>query len=150
MKKQNEKKRRLTQQGFSLIEIMIVIAIMGLVMGVIVPNVIGKLEQANVESTKMNMKQLATTLKSYRLDCGSYPTTDQSLEALKAKPTAAPECRNYPPSAYLPAQKPVEDSWNRPFLYESDGNTFTITSQGKDRAPGGADYNSDIIVTDGD
>lgn len=135
------------QEGFSLIEIMIVVAIMGILIGLVGPRVMGSFEKAKVETTKITMNQLATTLKSYRLDCGLYPTTDQGLDALKTKPASGNECKNYAPGGYL--DKPVpKDGWDRDFLYTSDGNTFEIKSLGKDRKEGGTDYDADLTVSD--
>ena len=136
------------EQGFSLIELMIVIGIMGLLIGMLGPKLIEKFDGAKVDTTRIQMKQLATTLKNYRLDCGQYPTTDQGLDALVTKPTGGSECKNYSPSAYM--QKIPKDAFDKDFMYESDGNNFKITSYGSDKKEGGTGYNADIFVTDAD
>lgn len=147
MKKTTWKKIVKNNEGFSLIEIMIVVAIMGILIGLVGPRVMGSFDKAKVETTKISMNQLATTLKNYRLDCGSYPTTDQGLDALKTKPTAGDECKNYAPGGYLDKALP-KDGWDQDFLYTSDGNNFEIKSLGSDKKEGGADYATDLSVSD--
>ncbi len=137
------------EQGFSLIELMIVIGILGLLIGLVGPKLISNFDKAKVDTSRVQMKQIATTLKNYRLDCGNYPNTDQGLEALVTKPTTAPECKNYAPGGYIEKKVP-KDAWDQPFLYSSDGNTFEIKSLGADKKPEGTDYNADIVVTDQD
>ncbi len=141
-------KKHLNQEGFSLIELMIVIGIMGLLIGFVGPKLIEKFDGAKVDTTKVQMKQIATTMKNYRLDCGQYPTTDQGLDALVTKPASGPDCKNYPPSAYM--QRIPKDAWDKDLMYTSDGNTFEIKSFGKDRKEGGTGYDADIVVTDAD
>ncbi len=138
------------QQGFSLIEIMIVIAIMGLLIGLIGPKIMSSFDKAKVETTRVNMKNLSSTLKQFRLDCGSYPTTDQGLSALISKPTGGQECKNYAPGGYLNTKSSPKDAWEMDYLYTSDGNTFEVKSLGADKKEGGSDYNADITVTDQD
>ena len=137
------------EAGFSLIELMIVIGIMGLLIGIVAPKLMGKFDQAKVETTRIQMKQISSTLKSYRLDCGQYPTSDQGLDALITKPSSGPECKNYAPGGYMDKKVP-KDAWDMDYLYTSDGTTFEIKSTGADKKPGGADYNADISVTDTD
>ncbi len=138
-----------SQSGFSLIELMIVIGILGLLIGLVGPKLISSFDKAKVGTTQVQMKQLATTLKNYRLDCGSYPTTDQGLDALVTKSTAGADCKNYAPGGYVEKKLP-KDAFDGDFLYNSDGNTFEIKSLGSDKKEGGADYNADIVVTDQD
>ena len=138
-----------SQSGFSLIELMIVIGILGLLIGLVGPKLISSFDRAKVDTTKVQMKQLATTLKNYRLDCGSYPTTDQGLDALVSKSTAGSDCKNYAPGGYVEKKVP-KDAWDQDFLYNSDGNTFEIKTLGADKKEGGADYNADVTVSDQD
>jgi general secretion pathway protein G len=133
--------------GFSLIELMIVIGIIGLLVAVVGPNLIQRFEIAKRDTTRMNIKSLSTALKSFRLECGQYPTTDQGLDALKAKPTTGQPCKNYAPGGYIEQSIP-KDGWDRPFSYESDGNDFEIKSYGKDRREGGAELDADISSKD--
>lgn len=138
--------RRMNEAGFSLIELMIVIGILGLLIGLVGPKLMASFDKAKVETTRVQMKQLVNLLSNYRLDCGQFPTSDQGLEALVTKPTATPECKNYQPSGYTP--KVPKDGWDQDYLYTSDGSTFEIKSNGGDKKPGGSDYNADITVTD--
>jgi general secretion pathway protein G len=149
MKRTIEKQLQ-NNQGFSLIELMIVIGILGLLIGLVGPRLIANFDKAKVETTRVNMKSIATTLKNYRLDCGSYPTTEQGLEALIAKPSQGPECKNYAPGGYMDKKAAPKDAWDMDFLYTSDGNTFEIKSLGADKKAEGADYNADITVGDAD
>ena len=151
MKQQNQHRahRLLTNEaGFSLIEIMIVVMIMGILIGLVGPKVMSSFARAKADTTKVQMKQIATTLKNYRLDCNLYPTTDQGLEALLAAPTTGNTCRNFAPGGYM--NKLPKDAWDKDFLYSSDGTTFEIKSLGADMKEGGKDYDADIIVTDTD
>lgn len=139
-----------SESGFSLIELMIVIGILGLLIGIVGPKLISNFDKAKVETTKVNMKNIASTLKQYRLDCGSYPNTNQGLDALMNKPTSAPECKNYAPGGYLDKKTLPKDAWDMDYNYTSDGNTFEIKSLGADKKEGGEDYNKDITVSDQD
>jgi general secretion pathway protein G len=136
------------EAGFSLIELMIVIGILGMLIGIVGPKLLSSFDKAKVETTKVNMKSIATTLKNYRLDCGQYPTTDQGLDALINKPTGGSECKNYAPGGYMDKKGVPKDAWDKDYLYTSDGSTFEIKSFGADKKEGGVDYNADISVTD--
>jgi general secretion pathway protein G len=138
------------QSGFSLIELMIVVAILGLLIGIVGPKVMGSFDKAKVETTKVNMKNLTSTLKQFRLDCGQYPTTEQGLEALISRPSAAPECKNYAPGGYLDKKAVPKDAWDMDYFYTSDGTNFEIKSLGADKKADGVDYNADITFTDQD
>lgn len=136
------------ESGFSLIEIMIVVMIMGIILSFVGPKIMERFGGAKYDTTKIQMKQIATTLKTFRLDCNLYPTTDQGLEALMQKPTGGNECKNYAPGGYM--NKIPKDAWDKDFLYSSDGSSFEIKSLGADMKPGGDGYNADITVTDTD
>ncbi|MBC7398220.1 MAG: type II secretion system major pseudopilin GspG [Bdellovibrionales bacterium] len=138
-----------SQTGFSLIELMIVIGILGLLIGLVGPKLIASFDRAKVGTTQVQMKQLVSTMKSYRLDCGNYPTTDQGLESLIKKSSTGADCKNYAPGGYVDKKLP-KDAWDQDFLYNSDGNTFEIKSLGADKKEGGVDFNADIIVGDQD
>ncbi len=149
MQLKNQNRYR-NNSGFSLIELMIVIGILGLLIGIVGPKLISNFDKAKVETTRVNMKNISSTLKQYRLDCGQYPTTDQGIGALISKATSGPECKNYAPGGYLDKKAAPKDAWDVDYLYSSDGNTFEIKSLGADKKEGGNDYNADISVTDQD
>ncbi|MFZ9595086.1 MAG: type II secretion system major pseudopilin GspG [Bdellovibrionia bacterium] len=135
----------LKSAGFTLIEMMIVLAIIAAVMGLVGSNVIRKYDEARVTSTKIQIKQLATILADFRRVCGFYPTTEQGLDALVKKP-AGRDCKNYDPQGFV--NKVPQDAWSRDFIYESDGNKFKITSYGADGAPGGEGINKELTSDD--
>jgi general secretion pathway protein G len=124
----------------TLIEIMVVIAIIGGLMAVLGTKVIGKLEKSRVSNAKIQMKEIQKQLDLYNTDCGNYPTTEQGLQALMQSPGDA--CANWGPEPYI-AKEP-KDPWNRPFIYESDGSTVSLKSLGKDRKEGGDGNDKDI------
>ncbi|MES2965604.1 MAG: type II secretion system major pseudopilin GspG [Bdellovibrionota bacterium] len=129
------------ERGMTLIEIMIVIAIIAGLMAVLGSSAVSYLNKAKVSETKIQLKELGKALESYNLSCNSYPTTDQGLAALVTNP-GAEACGNWGPDPFL--KKEPKDSWAKPFIYESDGGTFDIISLGKDRKDGGEGYDKDI------
>lgn len=133
--------------GFTLIEMMIVVAIIGLIMGIVGSNIMGKFEESRVDSTKIQIKQLGVTLQDFRRVCGFYPTTDQGLDALVRAPSGR-ECKNYDPEGFLSSKKVPVDAWGNEFLYVSDGAKYTIKSLGQDAAEGGTGSASDISSDD--
>jgi general secretion pathway protein G len=135
--------------GFTLVEMMIVIAVLALIMGIVGTNVMGRFNKAKVESTKLQMKQMATVLDNFRRDCGFYPLTDQGLEALVKKP-AGRECKNYDPEGYVTGGKLPKDGFGNDFAYTSDGNKFTVISYGNDGKEGGEGLNADITSDQAD
>jgi len=132
-------------RGMSLVEIMIVIVIMGSVAALVGRNVISQLEKSKVRTTQLQMDALKTALQDYYLDNGSYPTTEQGMIALVEKPSIEPEPISYSPDGYLKGKNTPKDSWNKEFIYESDGASYTVISLGKDAKEGGEGYAEDII-----
>lgn len=133
---------RLGQQGFTLMEMLIVIALIGLMGSFVAVKVMDRFDKAKVDSTKIQMKQLGVILEDFRRVCGFYPTTDQGLDALVTKPTAGRACQNYEPEGFV--KKVPKDSWDRDFIYTSDGNKYQIKSLGRDGQEGGEGYDKDI------
>lgn len=131
--------------GMTLMEIMIVIAIIGLIMGIVGTNVMKRFDEAKVESTKVQMKQLSVILQDFKRVCGFYPTQEQGLEALVKAP-AGRECKNYDPEGFV--KKVPKDAWSNDFLYFSDGSKFTIKSLGGDAKEGGTGTDADISSDD--
>jgi general secretion pathway protein G len=136
-------------KGFTLLEVMVVIAILGLIAAMIVPNVIGQNEQAQVKLAKTNMAGIANALDLYKLDNHKYPTTAQGLDALVHQPGDTP---NWNPAGYLKSA-PV-DPWGNPYTYISPGlggNGYDLYSLGADGAEGGSGFDADISYhTDSD
>jgi general secretion pathway protein G len=130
------------ESGLTLIEMLVVLVIIAIVSGLIVANVINRPDEARVTTAATNMKTLGGALKMYRLDNGTYPTTQQGLKALYEKPTIPPVPTSYPAEPYVD-QMP-EDPWGNPYVYESTGGRFTIKSLGKDGKPGGEGTDADI------
>ena len=139
----------LSEDGFTLVEMLIVVAIIGGIMTLIGGNVFRQFSKARVDTTKIQMKQLGVALDDYRRECGFYPLSDQGLEALVKKPESGRECTNYDPEGYLKEKKLPKDAWGTAFLYKSDdGSKYTIISLGADKTEGGADVNKDISTDD--
>ncbi len=130
--------------GFSLIEIMVVLVIMGLLISIVAPNVLNRADEARVAKAFADFKSVETALQIYRLDNYSYPSTEQGLEALVAPSTLEPEPRNFRKGGYLNAI-PM-DPWGRPYLYLSPGENgdFDLYTLGADGITGGDEQNEDI------
>jgi|SRR5690554_1934571 len=124
------------QTGFSLIEVMVVIAILGLLASLILPNVLGSADQANRQKARTDIISLENALAQYRLDNGYFPTTEQGLEALVREPTVQPTPRNYRRGGYI--QRLPLDPWDTEYLLLSPGefSDIDIFSAGPDRQPG--------------
>ena len=133
--------------GFTLTEMLIVIALIGLIMTFVSGNIIGKFNSAKVDSTKIQMKQLGVILDDFNRVCGFYPTTDQGLDALIKAPSGR-ECKNYDPAGFIKGSKVPKDGWGNDFIYESDGSKFKITSLGGDNKAGGDGNDKDITSDD--
>jgi len=131
--------------GFTLIEIMAVVIIMGLLMGMVGVGVFAQVDKAKATTAKGKIAQLESALEFYRMDNSRYPTTEQGLDALMNEPSGA---RNYPPGGYLSKKEAVLDPWEEQFQYQSPGEnnprTFDLWSLGADSAPGGVDLDRDI------
>ena len=133
-------KRR--QAGFSLIEILVVLVIIGLLAGIVAPNLIGEVGRAEKKRVETDFRSIETALKIYRLDNFTYPTSEQGLAALVEQPTLDPVPRNW--RRYLD-EEPL-DPWGRPYLYLSPGENgeFDIYTLGADGVSGGDGANEDI------
>ena len=136
------------QRGFTLIEIMVVMVILGLLVAVVAPNIMGRSDQAKVTIAKTQMSNIANALDLYRLDNSHYPSTQQGLEALVNRPTGSPEPRNWNPDGYL--KSVPEDPWGRPYEYQSPGSqgAYDVYSLGSDGQEGGEGDAADISVHD--
>ena len=140
--------RRRRQAGFTLIEIMVVMVIIGLLMALVGPNLIGRSEKAKVQAAAMQIERLGTVLDTFRLDVGRYPTTQEGLQVLVQRPMGVDRWDG----PYLNKGVP-KDPWDRPYLYRSPGEAgrpYDLYSLGADGAPGGTDNNRDITSWGGD
>lgn len=133
-------------QGFTLIEIMVVVVILGILGALIVPNIIGRPDEARVTAAKSDIQAIANALELYRLDNGHYPSTDQGLEALVNRPSGYPEPRNWDPEGYL-KRIPV-DPWGEPYMYVNEERDYDIYSFGSDRQEGGQGVDADIRLSE--
>jgi general secretion pathway protein G len=135
--------RRNHQEGFTLIELMVVILIIGLLAALVVQNLRGATDRAKITKAEADIAELKTALDRYYLDNGNYPTTEQGLQALVTPPTSGPIPANYEDGGYV--ERIPLDPWGHPYVYQSDGNTYTLESYGADGQPGGTGKNADII-----
>lgn len=135
-------RHRHSSAGFTLIEIMIVVVIIGLLATLIAPRIIGRQEEAMIVKAKADIRTLESALNMYKLDNFVYPSTDQGLEALVQKPSGAPEPRNW--KGYL--DRLPKDPWGNPYQYLNPGQhgAIDIFSYGADGQPGGEGENADI------
>lgn len=140
----NPFKMKNKQSGFTLIEIMVVVVIIGILASVVVPRIMDNPDKARVAKAKNDIKALGGALDLYRLDNFVYPTTDQGLEALVSLPTSAPEPANWKRGGYI--KKLNRDPWGNEYLYLNPGEhgEIDIFSLGADAAPGGEGPNADI------
>lgn len=133
-------------QGFTLIEVMVVIIILGILAGLIVPRIMGRPDEARQMKATIQIASLETALKLYRMDNGNYPTTEQGLEALVRMPETEPIPKKWRKDGYLEKGRVPRDPWDNEFRYLSPGvhGDFDITSFGADGVQGGEDKNRDI------
>lgn len=133
-------------RGFTLIEIMVVITILGILAALIVPRVVGRTDDARIIAAKQDIGAVMAALKLYRLDNGRYPTTEQGLSALIAKPTAEPVPPNWKTGGYLERKTVPQDPWGQAYQYLSPGlhGEIDVFSLGADRQPGGEGPDADI------
>ena len=133
-------------RGFSLIELMVVVIILGILAMYIGPKLMGRTEQAKEVQTRVQIEGLETALKLYKLDNGVYPTTEQGLQALVEEPDVENVSQNWRKGGYLEKGKVPKDPWGNEFIYLAPGiqSDYDITSYGADGVPGGEDENEDI------
>lgn len=130
--------------GFTLLEVMVVMVIIGILAALIVPNVMGRLDDAKIVAAKSDIAGLAQALKLYRLDNGRYPSSEQGLQALVVKPTTEPLPQNWKTNGYL--DKLPKDPWGHDYKYLQPGvhGEIDVFTQGADGAPGGEGLDADI------
>ena len=139
MKKQHNKK----QSGFTLLELMVVVVILGILASVVAPNLLGSKDTAAQKKATVDIKSLETALDTYKLNHNVYPTTDQGLEALVSEPSN-PTPRNYPQDGYI--KRLPQDPWRNDYQYLSPGDNGSIDvfTLGADGQEGGEGVNADV------
>jgi len=139
MKKDELKK---DSRGFTLIELMVVVVILGLLAAFVAPRFFGKLSTAKIKAAKVQIEMFGTALDGFRLDMGRYPTTEEGLKALREKPSGADKWEG----PYLPKEIPL-DPWGNAYVYRSpsEHGDYDIISYGLDKAEGGEGENQDVV-----
>lgn len=130
--------KKYAQKGFTLIEVMVVVVILGILAAIIVPKIMSRPEQARMVKVKQDILAIQSALDLYKLDNGIYPTTDQGLEALVSKPTSSPAPRDWKSDGYL--RQIPNDPWGSEYQYTNNDDKLRIYSYG----PKGQDGNSQI------
>ena len=128
------------RKGMTLIEIMIVLAIIGSIAALLLPNITGQLDKSKVKEARIQMTQIVNALSMYYTDCGKYPA------ALEGLAKADANCSNWGPEPYF--KKSLKDPFGAEFVYEIDGSEYSLKSLGKDKKPGGSGYDKDITLED--
>ena len=138
---------RRRRRGFTLIELIVVIIVLGLLAGLVAPQIFGRVSEAKSVTAMTQIELLSAALDSYRLDNGGYPTTEQGLAALRDKPTAGPVPANWR-GPYLRKDIPL-DPWGRAYMYAIPSTRnktgFDLLSLGRDGKPGGDGEDADIV-----
>ena len=132
--------------GFTLIEIMVVVVIISVLIGLVAPNILGRVDEARVTAAKTDIATMEQALEMYKLDNQTYPTTDQGLQALVEMPSSSPVPKKWNPAGYLKKGKVPLDPWGGEYNYISPGSVgpFDIYSFGADGREGGEGYDADI------
>ncbi len=142
LRTQRDQRGNRRQLGFTLIEIMVVIVILGVLAALVVPRVMNRPDEARVVAAKQDVASIMQALKLYRLDNQRYPSTEQGLQSLVVRPTAGPAADNW--KAYL--DKVPNDPWGKPYQYLNPGikGEIDVFSFGADGKPGGTGVDADI------
>ena len=144
MSNASSRARRALQRGFTLIEIMVVVVIMGILAALVVPKLMGRTDDARIQAARQDIATLMQALKLYKLDNQRYPTTEQGLQALITKPAGGPPANGWKSGGYI--EKLPKDPWGNAYQYMSPGlhGEADIFSLGADGQPGGSGPDADI------
>ncbi len=132
--------------GFTLIEIMVVVVILGILGALVVQSIITRPEEARVTAARSDIQVIGNALELYRLDNSVYPSSDQGLDALVEEPSGFPEARRWNSQGYL--KKLPIDPWDEPYLYYSEDREIEVYSFGADRKDGGEGFDTDIRLSE--
>lgn len=140
------KNKHSRRAGFTLIEVMVVVVILGILAAIIAPRLIGRTDDAKVAQAKIQTKNFETALKLFKMDNGFYPSTEQGLEALIKEPEIGQIPKHFRKGGYLEKKGIPPDPWDNAYAYISPGtdNDYEIISYGADGEPGGEGYDADI------
>ena len=137
-------------RGFTLIEIMVVIVILALLAALVAPKLIGRSDDAKIADAKVQIRNIETGLKLYKMDSGIYPTTEQGLQSLIEKPTVGQIPNNWRTGGYLESKSIPKDPWKNDYFYLSPGEhgDYDLCTYGADGVKGGEGNNADICSWD--
>jgi general secretion pathway protein G len=148
MKNRKNLKKRNTRKGFTMLEVMAVLIIIGLLAGLVATKVASKIDEARVTTTKANLKTLHGAVNEFKMDTGRYPSEDLGLRELVEEPT---DVITWQQGGYLETTDVPKDGWGRDFEYQrypETGGAFVIISYGADGEPGGEGLDADLYSTD--
>ena len=143
-----KKRKRDIKAGFTMVELMAVLIILGLLAALVVTKVAGKIDQARVTTTKANLKSLHMAVNQFKMDTGRFPSEEMGLEELIDQPS---DVMSWEPGGYLETTDIPKDGWGEEFIYErfpESGKAFVIKSFGADKEEGGEGYDADLLSTD--
>lgn len=137
---------KISEQGFTLIELLVVMLILGLLAGIVGPRLFGHTDEAKQTKARVQIENLSSALKMYKIDNGRFPSTEQGLDALVAEPQSGDIPKKWKKGGYLAKKQVPQDPWGNDYMYLSPGahDDFDITSYGADGVPGGEEFNRDI------
>jgi general secretion pathway protein G len=143
-----KEKNRNVRKGFTMVELMAVLIILGLLAAVVVRNFVGQTDRARVITTKANLKLLHMAVNQFKMDTGRFPTEEEGLSVLIEAPS---DVDNWQPTGYLETTEIPKDGWGNDFIFElypESGKPFVIKSLGADGEEGGENYDADLLSTD--
>jgi general secretion pathway protein G len=143
-----ERKTKKKRRGFTMVELMAVLIILGLLAAVVVRNFVGTTDKARVTTTKANLRLLHSAVNQFKMDTGRFPDEEEGLTVLIVPPDDA---ESYPPGGYLETTELPTDGWGYEFIYElypESGKPFVVKSLGADGEEGGEGYDADLLSTD--
>ncbi|MBA7611044.1 Type II secretion system protein G [subsurface metagenome] len=143
-----KEKKRNVRKGFTMVELMAVLIILGLLAAVVVRNFVGQTDRARVTTTKANLKLLHMSVNQFKMDTGRFPAEEEGLAILIEPPS---DVENWQPGGYLETTEIPKDGWGNDFIFElypESGKPFVLRSLGADGEEGGEDYDADLLSTD--